>query len=230
MLKAKQHHRRGFVMQTVNVNEVSSTNYLSPDVFYNKFLFWLVRLQPFASGSGKPPMSAKAFVVAFRVQYGCGLRVSELLNIRKKDLNLKRCILTIPKAKTGTNQKTTILPYDVPMLEDFTKDMDDDQLLFTANRHVMWEYAKDAGRLAGLNIFEEQGTREIEGVWTHLMRKSCSKRMLKLGASRELRMLKLRHAMKDAHDTYDKQDINELRIWEAKHFGSQHLVTKEMLN
>ena len=83
-------------MQTVNVNEVSSTNYLSPDVFYNKFLFWLVRLQPFASGSGKPPMSAKAFVVAFRVQYGCGLRVSELLNIRKKDLNLKRCILYYP--------------------------------------------------------------------------------------------------------------------------------------
>jgi hypothetical protein len=38
------------------------------------------------------------------------------------------------------------------------------------------------------------------------------------GANRELRMLKLRHAFKDAHDVYDVEDINSLKDWEAENW------------
>ena len=196
-----------------------TTNYLSPNLFYNKFLFWLVRLDPFVSNHS--PMLANHFVTAFRIQYGSGLRITEVLNLQKEDLDLDHRILTIKKAKTGRNQKTTILPYDISVLEKFTENMKSDQKLFSIDRSTMWKYAKNAGKLAGLNIFESQTYRDITGLWTHLLRKSCSKRMQKLGASRELRMLKLRHSNKDAHDTYDRPDLTALLIWEAQHMNTK---------
>lgn len=210
-----------------------TTNYLSPELFYGKFLFWLVRLQPFVSDTGRPPMDAKSFVTAFKVQYGCGLRVSELLGLKKKDIDLNHRLLTIAKPKTGhrvtfksngsfvdniTPQRTTILPYDIAMLETHMNNLSKDDNLFTMNRHIMWQYAKDAGRLAGLPISEIQNIKTIDGVWTHLMRKSCSKRMRDLGATRELAMVKLRHVNHDAHDTYDRPDLNMLLDWELDHF------------
>ena len=73
--------------------------------------------------------------------------------------------------------------------------------------------------MAGLRIGEIQQRKTIDGVWTHLMRKSCSKRMLDLGATRELRMLKLRHVFRDAHDAYDRPDLNTLLDWEQEKFG-----------
>jgi len=198
---------------------LETTNYLSPNVFYNKFLFWLVRLQPFVNQTGNPPMKADEFVRLFRLLYGSGLRVSEALNLKKKDLDLNHRLLIISKAKTGYNQRTTILPYDVPMLEKQTETLSKDDYLFKANRHIVWQYGKDAGNLAGLNIGEIQGKKTIDGVWNHLMRKSCSKRMRELGASKELAMVKLRHVNKDSHDAYDRPDLNALLSFEDKHFG-----------
>ncbi|HSA76912.1 MAG TPA: site-specific integrase [Nitrosarchaeum sp.] len=198
---------------------LETTNYLSPNVFYNKFLFWLVRLQPFVNQTGNPPMKADEFVRLFRLLYGSGLRVSEALNLKKKDLDLNHRLLTISKAKTGYNQRTTILPYDIPILEKQTENLSKDDYLFKANRHIVWQYGKDAGNLAGLNIGEIQGKKTIDGVWNHLMRKSCSKRMRDLGASRELAMVKLRHVNVGSHDTYDRPDLNAVLIFEDKHFG-----------
>lgn len=199
---------------------LETTNYLSPNVFYNKFLFWLVRLQPFINQTGNAPMKADEFVRLFRLLYGSGLRVSEALNLKKKDLDLNHRLLIISKAKTGYNQRTTILPYDVPMLEKQMSNLSKDDYLFKANRHIVWQYGKDAGNLAGLNIGEIQGKKTIDGIWNHLMRKSCSKRMRELGASKELAMVKLRHVNKDSHDAYDRPDLNALLSFEDKHFGS----------
>ncbi len=199
---------------------LETTNYLTPNVFYNKFLFWLVRLQPFVNQTGNPPMKADEFVRLFRLLYGSGLRVSEALNLKKKDLDLNHRLLIISKAKTGYNQRTTILPYDVPMLEKQMSNLSKDDYLFKANRHIVWQYGKDAGNLAGLNIGEIQGKKTIDGVWNHLMRKSCSKRMRELGASKELAMVKLRHVNKDSHDAYDRPDLNALLMFEDKHFST----------
>jgi integrase len=213
--------------------QLQTTNYLSPFLFYNKFLFWLIRLQPFINETGRPPMNADSFVRAFRIQYGCGLRISEVLNLKKKDIDLNHRLLTIAKPKTGhrkkfrtdgtiidniKTQRTTILPYDIDMLEKQLDQVSDNDKIFNANRHVMWQYAKDAGNLAGLPIGEIQDEKTIDGIWTHLMRKSCSKRMRDMGASRELAMVKLRHVNKDAHDAYDRKDINALLEWESQNF------------
>ena len=41
-----------------------------------------------------------ALPVIFRILYGCGLRVSEVVGLRYKDVNLEDGILTIREAKT----------------------------------------------------------------------------------------------------------------------------------
>lgn len=217
------------------IQQFQSTNYMTPYVFYNKFLFWLVRLQPFINETGRPPMNADSFVRLFRILYGCGLRVTEGISLEKRDIDLNHRLLTIRKPKTGhkkkfrtdgtvvdnvQSQRTTILPYDIPMLEKHLDQLSSHDKLFPANRHIVWQYGKDAGNLAGLNIGEIQGSKIIDGVWNHLMRKSCSKRMQELGASRELRMLKLRHVFRDAHDAYDVADLNALLNFEAQHFSN----------
>jgi integrase len=205
---------------------LQTTNYISEDVFYNKFLFWLKRLQPFIEKSGRPPMKADEFVRLFRLLYGSGLRVSEALSLRKRDMDLNHRLLTIPKAKTGYNQRTTILPYDVPVMEKQLDPLSKDDYIFNANRHIVWQYGKDTGNLAGLQIGEIQTSKTIDGVWNHLMRKCCSKRMRDLGASRELAMVKLRHVNVGAHDTYDRPDLNTLLRWEDEHFPTQQKFTK----
>ena len=45
-----------------------------------------------------------ALPVIFRILYGCGLRVSEVVGLRYKDVNLEDGILTIREAKTDRDR------------------------------------------------------------------------------------------------------------------------------
>ena len=45
-----------------------------------------------------------ALPVIFRILYGCGLRVSEVVGLRYQDVNLEDGILTIRKAKTDRDR------------------------------------------------------------------------------------------------------------------------------
>lgn len=193
-----------------------STNYMTPEMFQD-FKWGLQHLEPFTSDTGRPPMTSFDYTMMFSIQIECGLRITEVLNLIKEDFDLSHRILKLwnPKTKKGGYQKTTLPPRLIPILEKYLKRFSNYDQIFPINRQNAWRYAKDAGRLAGLSIFEEHENHDIEGVWTHMFRKACSKRMQELGASRELRMLKLRHAFKDAHDTYDKVDINALLKWKA---------------
>jgi len=47
---------------------------------------------------------AEVYPVLFRVLYGCGLRVSEVLNLRIYDVNLMECTLTIRESKFGKSR------------------------------------------------------------------------------------------------------------------------------
>jgi len=203
-----------------------STNYLDPYTFYNKFQFWLVRLEPFINLEHRYPMDANHFIKATEIQYCSGLRIGEVIKLIKADFDLNHRILTIrnPKTAKGKIQKTTILPYQINSLEKFLDQFSDSDLLFPTTRMTMWKYYRNAGRLAGLNIFESQDQRNISNVWTHLLRKSCAKRMEDLGAKESLIARKLRHSTGTVTQRYTKVDINALLDWEEK-----HMVTLQVL-
>ena len=220
--------------------ETQSTNFLSAESF-EKFLQSLSKIKSFDKYPNRAPLNPEQLSILFRVMYGCGLRVSEAVSLKVKDLDLENRILVITSAKTGfkkckncktqgcekcnfkgkirKSQYTTILPNDVSLLEKYIKKycLNDDSLLFNnVSRQIIWSYGKQAGNLAGLKIYEMQDERSIKGIWTHLFRKSRAKQMLLDGASIELVKLKLRHSMNDATWRYTRPDINALLSWETK--------------
>ena len=192
---------------------------------FSKFIKGVATLEYFGKGK-KAPMPKEDFILLFRITYFCALRISETLNLTAGDFHLDKKILILKNTKTGKNkktgkytiQKTTIPPPLIAFLEAY-RHFKPDEKLFSCTRQTVWKYAKVAGRAAGLNFGEEQKVRSIEGLWTHAFRKGYSKFMQTNGASRELRMLKLRHSFTDAQDAYDVTDLNSLIAWEKKVFG-----------
>jgi MFS superfamily sulfate permease-like transporter len=100
---------------------------------------------------------------------------------------------------------------------------DDESLLFPVTRKTMWVWGKKAGVNAGLNIFQQKEERLIEGIFLHLFRALCSKRMIKDGKYDDYKdqmiATKLRHSFKEVTDRYTKIDINYLIGWENKTYS-----------
>ncbi|MGH7901431.1 MAG: tyrosine-type recombinase/integrase [Thermodesulfobacteriota bacterium] len=203
------------------------TNYLDPQSFH-KFISTIPRIPTYHSAyvnqTSMPPFG---YQLLFQILYYCALRVSEGLNLVKSDFDLDRRILRIRNAKTskGKVQKTSIPP---PLLQILKSCWDKlPEKLFSTSRQTTWSVGKQVGKLAELNIFEEQDERSIEGVWTHLFRKSYAKFMYNNGATGALIDVKLRHSkpksrdMADSTFTYIKPDINKLIHWEHERF-TQH--------
>lgn len=195
---------------------------MTPQLFYgnNGFLDWIVRLQPFHSKTGKPPITANQFYWGARIQLGCGLRVSEMTSLIKEDFDLDHKVLTIrnPKTAKGKNQFTTIMPYDISRLERFLNKFSDCDGLFPTTRSTIWKYYKNTGIIAGMNIFTVKEEQVINGIWTHLMRESCSKIYEEAGAKQSITARKLRHKPATMTDRYTKADLNAVLDFDDKHF------------
>lgn len=199
---------------------VTQTNYMTPEMF-EKFIQAIPKLENY-HGNLRYALNPQRMQLFFKVLYYCALRVSECIALTKEDINLERRILRVRRAKTGKNQKTSI---PTPLVKAFEVAYSQcPERLFPVSRQTVWTYAKRAANLAGLNLYEDQDKREIEGAWTHLFRKSYAKFMYNEGAKPALIDVKLRHThkspnMADSTFTYIKPDINALIEWESNIYG-----------
>ncbi len=194
---------------------VELQNYLTVADF-DKFIEALYNLN-----FNRAPMSAKSFEILYSCAFFCCLRISEALNLREDDFNFDRKIVTIRQGKTGKNQKTSIAPPFIEPLRRFA-DTKIGRALFSCSRQTAWRYSKDIGKAAGLNVFDIVGKgKEIEGVYTHLFRKSYAKFMEEKGASPSLINLKGRWKPKDQYQTYTKPSLISLINWEAKAWSKE---------
>jgi len=203
---------------------MTTTNYLSPRDFkkmvdaiplvteYN-----ISKLHPYQSIRVPKPQWLQ---YALWVQYCHALRISEVLNLKSKDFNFDRKILTLHNTKTGKKKKQfTSIPPDLPheVIQEISCSALN-QVLFPFTRQLIWSYVKKAAKMAGLELGEQQDERFIEGAWTHLIRKSWAKRMIELGASEVMVKVKLRHTL-NVTERYTKPDINALIKWESENIG-----------
>ena len=207
-------------------NQFLETNYLSPDSL-DKLLLAIPQIPYFESDYNKLTMIVRDFQILYQVCYYCALRITEGLRLEVEDFDLEHRVLKLkPRpgaAKTFKKmgdkiQKTSINPVIIEELKDYLKDKTGP--LFKCSRVTAWKYAKLAGELAGLKVFEEQKVRTIEGVWTHLFRKSYAKLMESKGATPSLIMLKGRWSPREMYQTYTKPSLNALIEWEARNFGN----------
>ena len=121
-------------------------------------------------------------------------------------------------------QKTTITPRLIDIVRDYAEHMKDDELLFPVHRTTLWKWGKQAGTLAAINIFQVKKTQEIDGIFLHLFRALCSKRMTRDAKNDDYKdqlvACKLRHSFSTVTDRYTKIDINYLWNWEEKTYSA----------
>ncbi len=224
------------------------------DKQYNDFLEELAKVP-----TSRAPIDGKTAVLLFEFMEDTGLRITETLHVRKKDLNFRIRILTVVYPKTGTRckcskwrykdqytrqmvlessdskcpicygkgkwkkpQRTTFTPRLRQKLIDYCENLKDDDVLFPVTRKTVWVWGKKAGIKADLNIFQQKKERLIEGIFLHLFRALCSKRIIKDAKYDDFKdqmvSLKLRHAFKAMMDRYTVIDINYLISWETKQY------------
>jgi len=132
----------------------------------------------------------------------------------------KNCNKCNGKGKWKKPQFTTFTPRLSQRLFEYCNTLEEDTLLFPVSRKTMWKWGKKAGMKANLNIFQQKEERLIEGIFLHLFRALCSKRMIKDGKYDDYKdqmiATKLRHSFKAVTDRYTKIDINYLIGWETK--------------
>lgn len=209
-----------------NSLQFEQTNYLDLARFH-RFIEAIPKLLAFHSSFQKPPMDYYHFQMLYKIAYHCALRISEALNLEAEDFDLEHRVLRLQKRQGASKtfdkmkvkvQKTSIGPL---LLADLAKFLADKKgKLFNCHRATAWKYAKQAGNLANLKVYEEQKQRSINGVWTHLFRKSYAKLMEEMKASPSLIMLKGRWSPREMYQTYTKPSLNYLIEWEAKAFGN----------
>ena len=141
--------------------------------------------------------------------------------LESSDSNCPKCK---GKGKWKKPQRTTFTPRLTDRLLKYCETLpDDESLLFPVTRKTMWVWGKKAGVNAGLNIFQQKEERLIEGIFLHLFRALCSKRMIKDGKYDDYKdqmiATKLRHSFKEVTDRYTKIDINYLIGWENKTYS-----------
>jgi hypothetical protein len=118
---------------------------------FDKFLFWLIRLQPFVSDSNKPPMSAQRFVNLFKLMREYHLSISEVLNLRKNDFDIKNKIIMIRYQNSDKVERTATLLKENGWIQKFLWYYNDEDFIFTVDNQTVVEYANNAKNLAGLN-------------------------------------------------------------------------------
>ena len=128
------------------------------------------------------------------------------------------------KGKWKKPQRTTITPRIWANLKAYTDTLKDEELLWPVSRMSVWRWGKKAGKLAGINIFQQKDNIMIEGIFPHLFRALCSKRMTAIAKDDKYKdalvACKMRHSYEVVTDRYTKVTINYLISFENKVYQS----------
>ena len=125
-----------------------------------------------------------------------------------------KCSKCHGKGKYKQPQITTITPRLIGKLKEYCKGMKDYEFLFHVSRQSLWKWGDVAGQNAHLRIFQRKKEREIDGIFLHLFRALCSKRMIRdfkeYDYKDQLVAKKLRHSFRFVTDRYTAIDIHYL--------------------
>ncbi|OYT36577.1 hypothetical protein B6U91_00830, partial [Candidatus Pacearchaeota archaeon ex4484_71] len=140
-----------------------------------------------------------------RLLYGCGLRVSEIVNLKKGDLNFEENLIHVRLAK-GKKDRFVKIPFSIKEeLENYSK-LNEDNFLFPSNRggkltkDTIQKIIKNSSRKAGIK----------KRVYPHLLRHSFATHLLESGT--DLRVIQKLLGHSDIKTTQIYTQISQASI------------------
>lgn len=132
----------------------------------------------------------------------------------------KNCDKCHGKGKYKKPQRTTFTPRIWHKLNEYCNTLKPDDLLWPITRMTVWRWGKKAGIESGIKIFQQKDNIMIEGIFPHLFRALCSKRMVMIAKDDKYKdalvAAKMRHSYKVVTDRYTKITIGYLVSFEAR--------------
>lgn len=115
--------------------------------------------------------------VILALLYSCGLRVSELINLKWANIDRSRMIINILQAKGGKDRQVMLAPELLPLLEKYYYEYKSVEYILNGQSSVQYsdrsvgEVMKQLAAKAGIN----------KRVYTHLIRHNCFTHMVENG-------------------------------------------------
>jgi len=166
-----------------------------------------------------------------RMQYYCALQSADLEKITLENIDLKNYEIKITRENRKSIFSTaTIHPLIKNDLEIYLENKSQNEILFTFNRQLLWQYYKKAGELAKINLSKEQTEREIKGITAKILIESRGRHMLEKGASEGLVRLKFQLTSKEEFFKSIQPTLQELKDWERREYENTLSVIKTNSN
>jgi site-specific recombinase XerD len=109
--------------------------------------------------------------------YSCGLRVSELINLKWSNIDRSRMVIYILKGKGNKDRQVMLSPNIIPLLEDYWREYRTKEYILAGQKSEQYtsrsvlEVVKKLANKAGIS----------KRVYTHLMRHNCFTHMVESG-------------------------------------------------
>ena len=138
-----------------------------------------------------------SLILAILLMTRLGLRISEVINLRREDINTKEWTLRL----TGKGSKTAVLPIPNSLKPHikYALKIEKNGRLFKYSRTTLWRRIKELARRLGLDIKP------------HTLRHTCATEMLKRGVNLRVVQKVLRHSSLATTQIYTHLTVDDIR-------------------
>ena len=157
----------------------------------------------------------------FKIAYFAGLRINEVLDLKKDSFDLDLLQIKLGQTKTKKHDIASFPEKFKDELQEYLSTeravLPRNQLLFPVSRQSAYKWIMKIGQDLEISAWTTPQSESGEKTKTHLFRKSIGKDMIKKGAPLNVIMNKLRHNNLATTSEYLKLNLSDVQTWENEH-------------
>lgn len=120
----------------------------------------------------------KKHKVILALLYSCGLRVSELINLKWEHIDRSRMVINVVQAKGKKDRQVMLAPQLIPLLEDYYREYKSRVYVLNGWENELQYSERSVGQVVK-QLAQKAGIRKK--VWTHLIRHCTMTHLLEQG-------------------------------------------------
>ena len=194
------------------------TNFLKPRQF-TTFMNAIPRLAVFHNKDHKPIISPDDTQLLFTIIHDGAFRVSEVLKLTPDDLIKEEKLLKLEGTK-GTKKSKGKQKREFGWVKEsawnalvkMASGKDSDEKLFPVTRQTVWKWAKDIGKIAGIELLHIN--KDTTNMTVHTLRHTRAVDLADKGMKVNELMKKLRHRSLQPTTTYLTVNMDKVRTTE----------------